>query len=162
MRVLTVYAHHQPRSFCHALLERFTDGLRAGGHENEIVDLHAIRFDPVLRDRDTPSWIDDSVPDDVLARMNVKQSLLEGTRNPDDLHLRSGVFEHPPRPVQQSVDVPPIVLRGDDGNSNPRGSRAGPGNSTCGTPGPANRRERCSRRTGGSPVSRPTGTPGAC
>ena len=82
MRVLTVYAHHQPRSFCHALLERFTDGLRAGGHENEIVDLHAIRFDPVLRDRDTPSWIDDSVPDDVLARMNVKQSLLEGTRNP--------------------------------------------------------------------------------
>ncbi len=82
MRVLTVYAHHQPRSFCHALLERFTAGLRAGGHENEIVDLHAIRFDPVLRDRDTPSWIDDSVPDDVLARMNVKQSLLEGTRNP--------------------------------------------------------------------------------
>ena len=28
MRVLTIYAHHNPRSFCHAVLERFTAGLR--------------------------------------------------------------------------------------------------------------------------------------
>lgn len=66
MRVLTLYAHHHPRSLCHAILQRFTEGLRDAGHTFEVVDLHAIRFDPVLRDRDQPNWIDDSVPDDVL------------------------------------------------------------------------------------------------
>jgi NAD(P)H dehydrogenase (quinone) len=82
MRVLTIYAHHNPQSFCHALLSRFTEGLRDAGHASEVVDLYAIRFDPVLRDRDGPSWIDDSVPDDVLAHMNVKTSLLAQARTP--------------------------------------------------------------------------------
>lgn len=82
MRVLTIYAHHNPRSFCHAVLERFTAGLRDAGHENEVVDLYAIRFDPVFRDRDGPDWVDDSVPDDVLAHWRVKPSLLAGARNP--------------------------------------------------------------------------------
>lgn len=82
MRVLIIYAHHNSHSFCHALLRRFTDGLLDAGHTSEIVDLHAIRFDPVLRDRDAPSWIDDSVPDDVLQHMNVKDSLIKQARNP--------------------------------------------------------------------------------
>jgi NAD(P)H dehydrogenase (quinone) len=82
MRVLTIYAHHNPRSFCHALLCRFTEGLLDAGHTSEVVDLHAIRFDPVLSDRDTPSWIDDSVPDDVLEHMNVQASLIEQARTP--------------------------------------------------------------------------------
>jgi NAD(P)H dehydrogenase (quinone) len=82
MRVLTIYAHHNRRSFCHALLERFTEGLREAGHTNEIVDLHAIGFDAVLRDRDTPSWIDEGMPDDVLEHWNVKASLVEQARNP--------------------------------------------------------------------------------
>jgi len=82
MRVLTIYAHHNPRSLCHAVLQRFTEGLRDAGHASEVVDLYAIRFDPVLRDQDAPNWIDDSVPDDVLEHMNVKQSLMEGARNP--------------------------------------------------------------------------------
>jgi len=82
MRVLTIYAHHNPQSFCHALLERFTAGLRDAGHANEVVDLHAIGFDPVLRDHDTPSWVDDSAPDDVLEHWNVKASLLGTARNP--------------------------------------------------------------------------------
>jgi len=82
MRVLTVYAHHNPHSFCHAVLQRFTAGLSEAGHSSEVVDLHAIGFDPVLRDRDVPDWIDDSVPDDVLEHMNVKQSLIEGATNP--------------------------------------------------------------------------------
>ena len=76
MRVLTIYAHHNPRSFCHAVLERFTEGLRDAGHTNEVVDLHAIRFDPVVHDRDGPDWVDDSVPDDVLAHWHVKKSLM--------------------------------------------------------------------------------------
>ncbi len=81
MRVLTVYAHHNPRSFCHAIMERFSAGLRDGGHVNELVDLHAIRFDPVIRERDDPNWIDDSVPDDVLVHMRIKERMLEGAGN---------------------------------------------------------------------------------
>lgn len=82
MKVLTIYAHHNPRSLCHAVLQRFDAGLSEAGHANEIVDLHAVGFDPVLRDRDAPNWIDDSVPDDVLARMDLPRSLLERARGP--------------------------------------------------------------------------------
>jgi len=59
MRVLTVYAHPNPKSFCHAILEQFTKGLKDGGHTSEVVDLYAIRFNPVLTARDYPCWIDD-------------------------------------------------------------------------------------------------------
>ena len=31
MKVLTVYAHHNPRSFCHGVLDHFTQGLRTPG-----------------------------------------------------------------------------------------------------------------------------------
>ena len=82
MKILTVYAHHNRRSFCHAVLERFCAGLKDAGHTNEVVDLHAIGFDPVLRAHDGPNWIDDSVPDDVLAHMNVEKSLMDAARNP--------------------------------------------------------------------------------
>lgn len=82
MRVLTIYAHHNPRSFCHAVLTRFTAGLADGGHTSEVVDLHAIGFDPVLRAHDGPDWVDDSVPDDVLRNMRVKESLIEAAGNP--------------------------------------------------------------------------------
>ena len=82
MHVLTIYAHHNPRSFCHALLERFSAGLAEAGHSHEVVDLHAIGFNPVLSDRDGPDWVDDTVPDDVLAHMNVRSSLIDASRNP--------------------------------------------------------------------------------
>jgi NAD(P)H dehydrogenase (quinone) len=77
MKVLTVYAHHDPNSFCHAILDRFSAGLSEAGHTNEVIDLHAIRFDPVLRSHDRPNWIDDSVPDDVLANLKIEQSFLK-------------------------------------------------------------------------------------
>jgi len=82
MRVLTVYAHNNPHSFCHALMCRFTEGLVDAGHTSDVVDLYAIGFDPVLRGRDSPGWIDDSVPDDVLEHMNVRASMIKGARNP--------------------------------------------------------------------------------
>lgn len=82
MRILTIYAHHNPRSFCHAVLDSFCAGLSEAGHVNEVVDLHAIGFDPVLRDRDAPNWIDENVPDDVLANMNVEKSIAEAAGNP--------------------------------------------------------------------------------
>ena len=82
MKVLTVYANHNPRSFCHAVLEHFCAGLREAGHANEVLDLHAIGFDPVFRAADGPNWIDDSVPDDVLAYMNVEKVLRDRARGP--------------------------------------------------------------------------------
>lgn len=47
MKVLTIDAHHDPRSFCHAVLERFDAGPRDAGQATETVDLHAIGFDAV-------------------------------------------------------------------------------------------------------------------
>jgi NAD(P)H dehydrogenase (quinone) len=82
MKVLTVYAHHNPRSFCHAVLERFCAGLDHAGHSNEIVDLYAIHFDPVFREHDQPNWIDDSVPDDVLEHWNVEKALKGAAGSP--------------------------------------------------------------------------------
>jgi NAD(P)H dehydrogenase (quinone) len=78
MHVLTVFAHPGSKSFCHAVLDRFDAGLRDAGHSNEIVDLYATGFDPVLRPRDAPSWLTETIPDDMLERMRLRESLLEG------------------------------------------------------------------------------------
>jgi len=82
MNVLTVFAHPGSQSLCHAVLERFDTGLRAAGHVNEVVDLYAIGFDPVIRDRDNPNWMDPDVPEEILARMSLRQRFLDGARNP--------------------------------------------------------------------------------
>jgi NAD(P)H dehydrogenase (quinone) len=82
MHVLTVFAHPNRKSFCHAVLEQFTKGLVDAGHSNEIVDLYAIGFDPVLRDRDAPSWIDENVPQDILDRTHLKRELINSARGP--------------------------------------------------------------------------------
>jgi NAD(P)H dehydrogenase (quinone) len=82
MNVLTVFAHSGTQSLCHALLERFDAGLRAAGHVNEVVDLYAIGFDPVIRESDSPNWMDANAPDEIIAGMNLRQRILEGARNP--------------------------------------------------------------------------------
>ena len=69
MRVLTVYANPNPRSFCHAILEQFSQGLKDAGHTNEVVDLYAIKFDPVLKPRDYANWIDETIPIEMLKAM---------------------------------------------------------------------------------------------
>ena len=69
MKVLTVYANPNPRSFCHAVLEEFSRGLYDAGHTNEVVDLYAIRFNPVLRLWDFASWIDETTPMEYLKGM---------------------------------------------------------------------------------------------
>ena len=82
MKILTVYAHSNPKSFCHALLEQFTKGLEDVGHSNEVIDLYAMKFDPVLTSRDWPDWIDESIPMDILERANFKQQLLDSSNGP--------------------------------------------------------------------------------
>lgn len=76
MRVLTVYAHPNPASFCHGVLERFTQGLRDAGHTCEVVDLYAIKFNPVYGMDDYAFFAHESVPaeiwgseDELRARM---------------------------------------------------------------------------------------------
>ena len=82
MHVLTVYANSNPKSFCHAVLEQFTAGLHEAGHSTEVVDLYAIGFDPVIRPQDTPGWLTESIPDDLLDRMHLREALLEGAGGP--------------------------------------------------------------------------------
>ena len=82
MKVLTIYAHPNHKSFCHAILDQFTKGLADGGHSNEVVDLYAIGFDPVLRDRDAPCWMDENVPQDILDRANIRQELVDSAGGP--------------------------------------------------------------------------------
>lgn len=82
MKVLTVYAHPNPKSFCHAILEEFTRGLRDAGHVSEVVDLYAIRFDPVFRMRDFASYVHESMPSEILEQMDLKQRVLDSAGGP--------------------------------------------------------------------------------
>jgi hypothetical protein len=75
MKVLTVYAHPDPSSFCHAVLQQFTKGLEDAGHTNEMVDLYVTGFDPVLRIRDLSYWLPDENAPDVVDRV-VKERIL--------------------------------------------------------------------------------------
>ncbi len=82
MKVLTVYAHNNPRSFCHGVLERFTEGLRDAGHASEVIDLYAIKFDPVFRDRDVASYTDGDMPGDLLELHDPRGQVMNSCRWP--------------------------------------------------------------------------------
>ncbi len=82
MKVLTVFAHPNPKSFCHAVLKQFTKGLEDGGHTSEVVDLYAIRFDPVFRVQDFASYVHESMPLDILNQMNLKKDVLDSAGGP--------------------------------------------------------------------------------
>jgi NAD(P)H dehydrogenase (quinone) len=82
MRALVVYAHYDPGSFCHAVLEEFTRGLRDAGHSPDVLDLYAMRFDPVFTSADMAAWIHPDIPADVLEQMNPRQRVLDGVGGP--------------------------------------------------------------------------------
>jgi NAD(P)H dehydrogenase (quinone) len=67
MKVLVVYAHPYPKSFNHAVLESFTQGLRSKGHAVEILDLYAQGFSPLLTAGDLVSLQGGKVPADIQA-----------------------------------------------------------------------------------------------
>ena len=58
MKVLVVFDHPRRQSFCGAVLDRFTAGLREAGHVAEIADLRSEGFDPRLPVGDEPDWND--------------------------------------------------------------------------------------------------------
>ena len=82
MRVLTVYAHPNPKSFCHAILQQFTKGLEDAGHVSEVVDLYAIHFDPVFRMEDFAGYVHESMPPEILEEMNLKRYVLDAAGGP--------------------------------------------------------------------------------
>ena len=82
MRVLTVFAHPDRRSFCGAVLDRFEAGLKQAGHDVEVVDLYAERFNPVFGALDNAFFADDSVPDEMLERMQLKERAIRSAGGP--------------------------------------------------------------------------------
>jgi NAD(P)H dehydrogenase (quinone) len=66
MKTLIVYAHPNPKSFNHALLESLTHGLETSGHTVTVVDLYDIGFDPVLRLHDFVKYRKRETDADVL------------------------------------------------------------------------------------------------
>jgi NAD(P)H dehydrogenase (quinone) len=82
MKVLTIYAHPNHKSFNYSVLERFTAGLREAGHQSEVIDLYSIGFNPVYGDNDFGSYITENVPVEVLERTGLRQSVLDSCRNP--------------------------------------------------------------------------------
>ena len=49
MKYLVIYAHPNPKSFCHAILETVTNALAARKKDFAVRDLYALGFDPVLK-----------------------------------------------------------------------------------------------------------------
>jgi NAD(P)H dehydrogenase (quinone) len=82
MRVLTIFAHPKPGSLNHAILERFTAGLKDAGHSSEVMDLYAVNFNPVFSTKDTPGWITPETPLHMLQAMDLRQQVLDSCSNP--------------------------------------------------------------------------------
>ena len=107
MKILTIYAHPSHKSFCHAILEQFNRGLADAGHTNEVVDLYAMHFNPVLTDRDYPCWVDADFPLDTLKGMILDASggavqrffLERWLRNKDAATLAKMIRRFRPRDV---------------------------------------------------------------
>ena len=66
MKVLIIYAHPNPLSFTHAILDHFVRGLKEAGHQYEIVDLYKIKFNPVFQDMDSAFFVDEDLPEDLF------------------------------------------------------------------------------------------------
>ena len=82
MKVLVVYAHPVPTSFNHAILESFTKGLKEVGHEFEVVDLHAIKFDPILKPIELGACITEDMSEWLMERLDLRKMVLYGAGGP--------------------------------------------------------------------------------
>ncbi|MDO7904809.1 NAD(P)H oxidoreductase [Paenibacillus sp. JX-17] len=56
MKVLIVVSHPRKDSLTFKVADRFAQGLAEAGHDYEILDLHGIGFDPVLKGEDEPDF----------------------------------------------------------------------------------------------------------
>jgi len=77
MKVLIIYAHPNPISFTHAILDHFVKGLKDAGHQYEIVDLYKIKFNPVLQDKDSAFFVDKDMPEWLFRQMDMRKMIIE-------------------------------------------------------------------------------------
>jgi len=112
LNILTIYANPSPRSFCHAILEQFSKGLKEAGHANEVVDLYGMRFDPVIKARDYPCWMDENIPAGMLRNMilensggSIQRTILERwLRNKETAYLTKMIRKFRPRDVVEQQE----------------------------------------------------------
>ncbi|WP_019911744.1 NAD(P)H-dependent oxidoreductase [Paenibacillus sp. HW567] len=67
MKHLVVYAHPNPESLNHAILETTVNALKKKGHEVVVRDLYALDFQPVLKPEDFVGIRSGQTPADILA-----------------------------------------------------------------------------------------------
>jgi NAD(P)H dehydrogenase (quinone) len=67
VRVLVVYCHPVPESFCASVRDTALAALAAGGHETRLIDLYAMDYDPVMRADERRRYNDQSPADPALA-----------------------------------------------------------------------------------------------
>jgi NAD(P)H dehydrogenase (quinone) len=82
VRVLVVYAHYNPDSFTHAILEELTAGLREGGHDVRVNDLQASGFDPVFKLDDSVQFIHPTVPEEMLSETDLRDVVIGAAGDP--------------------------------------------------------------------------------
>ena len=82
MNVLVVYAHPNPDSFTHAILDQVTKGLDDSPHTYRVNDLYASGFDPVFTERDSLSFLHEGLPEELLREANLQQVVLDSARGP--------------------------------------------------------------------------------
>jgi NAD(P)H dehydrogenase (quinone) len=82
MNVFVVHAHHEPKSFNAAMTSRAREALEAEGHDVEVSDLYAMRFDPVSDRRNFTSVKN---PDYLKQQQEEKHAFEAGGFAPDIL-----------------------------------------------------------------------------
>jgi NAD(P)H dehydrogenase (quinone) len=70
MKYLIVYAHPNPKSFNHAILEAISGELRKKKKEVKVRDLYKIGFNPVLSTKDLSSIQNGAIPSDIKKEQN--------------------------------------------------------------------------------------------
>lgn len=80
MKVLIVYAHPEPKSFCAALKARAVEQLRAAGHEVVVSDLYAMGWKAVA---DADDFADRANPDYLVYALEQRHACQSGTLSAD-------------------------------------------------------------------------------
>jgi NAD(P)H dehydrogenase (quinone) len=82
MKILIIYAHPNPMSFTHAILDNFVKGIKEAGHQFEVVDLYKIKFNPVFQDMDYAYFVDKDLPKDLFQQMDMRAMIVGLAGNP--------------------------------------------------------------------------------
>jgi len=74
MKYLIVYAHPEPKSFNHAILETISEELKKKKKEFKVRDLYKIHFDPILSAEDFAAFQNGAIPDDIKTEQDYIRS----------------------------------------------------------------------------------------